>query len=58
LDSKIRSNISKLTKLLAQFGSVELEGIEAPEKVKIYETKMAELREKIAMEQKAINKLK
>jgi hypothetical protein len=58
LDSKIRKTNSKLARLLAQFGSIKLEEIEEPEKVKIYETKMAQLREEITAKDTAISQLK
>lgn len=58
LDSKIRKLNSKLNRLLAQFGSKKLEEIDDSKKVKKYEAKMAELREKITSEENAINELK
>ena len=46
LDSDIRKINSKRTRLLAQFGSIKLEEIDEPRKVKKYEAKMAQLRER------------
>ncbi len=58
LDSQIRKLNSNYSRLLAQFGLMRLEAIDDSKKVKKYETKMAELREKITDADNLISKLK
>lgn len=58
LESEIRKINSKRARLLAQFGSIKLEAIDEPHMVKRYETKMAQLREEITIQETELNQLK
>jgi hypothetical protein len=57
IDSQIRKQNSKLTRLHAKFGSMTMD-IDQHKSVMKYQRRMAELQEQIAFEQKTINDLK
>lgn len=58
LNHEIRKINSRLEKLQAQFGSLNLEAIDEPQMVKRYETKMAQLQEEISIQKNALSQLK
>ena len=58
LDGKVRRKVAMLSRKLARFGSITIDGEIEPKKIKSYEKQKTELQEEIATDQKEVEKLK